>query len=146
MLVQQYGPSAFSAPPGRKNYIAIVALLPLLLLGAFWRHEFLNVYTAALSFLAGLGLCRLIPITHLFTAERHKRNYEREKLALTRRIAEPSCGEIECRKLKRKLIRLDDQHHLVINPEETFRRLRQLESAQFFIASWIVKLKLPFRD
>lgn len=113
----QYGPSFWSAPPTAGVYMYVV--LPLLLLMpllGLWMQGHGSPTNYILSCVASSCLYAALPFTTALNRDRYLREYWGYQNAIEARLRQHDVSPAEERFLLRKLVKLEAQYHLVLNP------------------------------
>lgn len=131
MRKPKYGPSFWSgpAPAGVYKYALLPALTLLPLLG-LWIQGNWSYDAAALWCFASYTLYLCLPFTVTLNSDSFLREYWGYRDAIEARLLQSDVLPVEERYLRRKLVKLESQYHLVLDPVPTMR----LASALAFVA------------
>ncbi len=135
MRKPKYGPGFWSGPAtaGVYRYALLPALTLLPLLG-LWGQGNWSYGAAALSCFVSYALYMCLPVTVTLNRDRLLRGYWGYRGAVEARLHQSDVLPVEERYLHRKLIRLESQYHLVLNPAPTMRIARVLAFAVWRLA------------
>ncbi len=131
----KYGPSYWSGPAtaGVYRYALLPAFTLLPLLGlcvqGHWSNE-----AAALSCVVSLTLYKFLPYTLALNNDSFLREYWGYRNAIEARLRQADVSPAEERYLRRRLIKLESQYHLVLNPKQTLQLANALASAAWRLA------------
>lgn len=131
----KFGPSYWSGPAtaGVYRYSLLPALTLLPLLGLYVQGNWSNE-TAALSCVTSLTLYKSLPYTLALNKNNFLREYWGYRNTIEARLRQADVSPAEERYLRRRLIKLESQYHLVLNPKPTLELANALASAAWLLA------------
>lgn len=140
MRKPKYGPSFWSGPAtaGVYKYALLPALTLVPLLG-LWVQGNWSYDTAALSCFVSYTLYLCLPFTVALNSDSFLREYWSYRDAIEARLRQSDVPPAEERYLRRKLVKLESQYHLALNPTPTMQIASALASVAWRLARTLAR-------
>ncbi|WP_226500809.1 hypothetical protein [Pseudomonas sp. MWU16-30322] len=140
MKKPKYGPSFWSAPATAGVYkyflLPLFILMPLL---ALWMQGHLSQENAVLSCFISSSFYACLPFTTALKRDQFLNEYRGYRSAIEARLRHSDVSPKEERYLLRKLVKLESQYHLVLNPTPAMQLANTLAIVATHLARTIAR-------
>lgn len=135
----RYRPHPLLAYPTQPVFLALVAGIPFLIMGALWRDGLLSTTTVAAAFDGTALLCLVMPVTSAWRAAAMGREYRGYRQAIDDELSDPNLDDKRRQQLLVELSKLDAQFHFVHDRQGTLQKVKAIGTGMHLAARYLRK-------